>query len=300
MHYLLRIMLAILLLGLIVYQTVVLPVPEGYKAIITHLGKPETTALEAGPHIKWPWPIDDYYLFDCRKQMLSINDSNFTQVLTKDKKTIILEPYLIFRITNPLKYLQTTGSSRTKEVLIKVNSSVQSSQNNVLGEYELSNLVSTDPSNLKINEIEKKILEEVKQNTEDKYGIEIETLGIKRLAYPEQNIEAIYKQMRAERDQYASKYRAEGRMQAAIIISDTELEVAKINAEAKKKSAEIKGEADKEAAEIYANAHKKGRDFYKFKKSLEAVEEMSDKNSVFILRTDQPPFDAIYGDRNEK
>ncbi len=300
MHYLLRIMLAFLLLGLILYQTIVVPVPEGSKAIITHFGKPDVNALDSGPHLKWPWPIDDYYIFDCRKKMLSIGNEKFTQVLTKDKKTIILEPYLIFKICDPLKFLQSIGSSNVLAAEQRLQSIVYSSQNNVLGEYDLSNLVSTDPSSLKIKEIENKILEAVRQNIKNEYGIEIETLGIKRLAYPEQNIEAIYKQMRAERDQYASKYRAEGRMQAAIIISDTELEVTKINAEAKKKSAEIKGEADKEAAEIYANAHKKGKEFFKFKKSLEAIEEMSDKNSVFILRTDQSPFDAIYGNKDEK
>ena len=299
MHYLLRIMLAFLLFGLILFQTIVLPVPESYKAVITHFGKPDRIANESGPHFKWPWPIDDYYLFDCRKKMLSIDKERFTQVLTKDKKTVILEPYLIFRITDPLKFLQTIGSTDLRAAENKLVSIVSSSQNNVLGGYDLNNLVSTNPSTLKIAEIEKKIFETVKQNVIDNYGIEIETLGIKRLAYPQQNIEAIYKQMRAERDQYASKYRAEGRMEASNILSNTELEVAKINAEAVKKSAEIKGQADKEAAEIFAEAHKKGRDFYKFTKSLEAIEAMTNKNSVFILRTDQPPFDTIYGKTNE-
>ena len=88
-------------------------------------------------------------------------------------------------------------------------------------------------------------------------------------------------------------------MKAAIILSDTELEVSKINADAQEQAAKIRGEADKDAAEIYANAHKKGIEFYKFTKSLEASEKMSDKNSVFILRTDQPPFDALYGTKNE-
>lgn len=295
MHYLLRIMLAFLLFGLILFQTIVLPLPEGYKAVITHFGKPDRIATEAGPHLKWPWPIDNAYFFDCRKKLYN---TKFTQTLTKDKKSVILLSYIIWKINDPLKFLQSVGNIRNAEE--KLEGMVSSSKNNVLGEYDLNNLVSTDPSLLKINEIEDKILKAVKKNANDNFGIDIENLGIKRLAYPEQNIEAIFKQMRAERDQYASKYRAEGRMQAAIIISETDLEVSKINAEAQKKSAEIKGEADREAAEIYANAHKKGRNFYKFTKSLEAVEKMSDKNSVFILRTDQAPFDALYGTSEEQ
>ena len=294
MHYLLRILLAFLLLGLILYQTIILPVPEGYKAVITHFGNPNRIAEQAGPYLKWPWPIDNSYMFDCRKK---IYKTKLTQTLTRDKKSIILESYIIWKINDPLRFLQAVGTINNAED--KLDGMVSSSKNNVLGDYNLNNLVSTDPTSLKINEIESKILEAVKQKASDNFGIDIETLGIRRLAYPEQNIEAIFKQMRAERDQYASKYRAEGRMKAAIIISETDLEVSKINAEAKKESAKIKGEADREAAEIYANAHKKGRDFYKFTKSLEAIEKMADKNSVFILRTDQAPFDAIYGKNNE-
>jgi membrane protease subunit HflC len=94
--------------------------------------------------------------------------------------------------------------------------------------------------------------------------------------------------MRAERGQYAAKYRAEGRMQASIILSEPDLEIARINAEAVKTSAATKGKADREAAEIYAEAHKKGRDFYKFNRSLEALEKMLNQNAVFIMRNDQP------------
>ena len=63
MHYSLRIILAFLLFGLILFQTIVLPLPEGFKAVITHFGKPDRIASEAGPSIRWPWPIDDCYIF---------------------------------------------------------------------------------------------------------------------------------------------------------------------------------------------------------------------------------------------
>ena len=177
----------------------------------------------------------------------------------------------------------------------KIEGLVSSSKNNVLGNYDLANLVSTDPAQLKLAEIENKILESVREKARESFGVEIVSLGVKRLAYPENNIKAIFSQMRAERGQYAAKYRAEGRMEAAIILSETDLEIARINAEAVKTSAEIKGKADREAAEIYAEAHKKGREFYKFSRSLEALEKMVNENAVFILRSDQAPFDALNG-----
>lgn len=284
----LRLMLALLLLSLISYKAFVLPLPEGYKAVVAHFGEPTRILEESGAHLKWPWPIDSYYLFDARNR---IYNTRFTQTLTRDKKAVILLTYIVWRVSSPLTFLQSVGTVSNAEE--KVEGLVSSSKNNVMGNYDLANLVSTDPSQLKLEEIEAKILEAVAPHALKSFGIEISKLGIKRLAYPENNVKAIFNQMRAERGQYAAKYRAEGRMQASIILSETDLEIAKINAEAVKKAAAIKGQADREAAEIYAEAHKKGREFYKFNRSLEVLEKMLNQNAIFIMRNDQPPFNVL-------
>lgn len=288
MQFGLRLILAVLLLSLISYKAFVLPLPEGYSAVIAHLGKPTRIISEPGAHLKWPWPIDAFYLFDSRNR---IYDTRFTQTLTRDKKAIILLTYIVWKIDQPLTFLQSVGTIRNAEE--KIEGLVSSSKNNVLGNYDLANLVSTNPDQLKLDEIENKILEAVSQRAKESFGVEISRVGIKRLAYPENNVKAIFNQMRAERGQYAAKYRAEGRMEASIILSETDLEIAKINAEAVKNSAAIKGRADREAAEIYAEAHKKGREFYKFNRSLEVLEKMLNQNATFIIRSDQPPFDVL-------
>jgi len=291
MQFGLRLILAVLLLSLISYKAFVLPLPEGYKAVIAHLGKPTRIIEESGAHLKWPWPIDGYYIFDSRNR---IYDTRFTQTLTRDKKAIILLTYIVWKIDQPLTFLQSVGTFKNAEE--KIEGLVSSSKNNVLGNYDLANLVSTNPEQLKLDEIEKKILETVAPRAKESFGVEISRVGIKRLAYPENNVKAIFNQMRAERGQYAAKYRAEGRMEASIILSETDLEIARINAEAVKTAAAIKGRADREAAEIYAEAHKKGREFYKFNRSLEVLEKMLNQNATFIIRSDQPPFDVL----NEK
>jgi membrane protease subunit HflC len=288
MQFWLRLLLAILLLGLISYKAFVLPMPEGYKAVIAHFGNPNRIVETPGAHLKWPWPIDSFYLFDCRNR---IYNTRFTQTLTHDKKAVILLTYVVWHIRHPLTFLQAVGTVTNAEE--KIEGLVSSSKNNVMGNYDLANLVSTDPGLLKLEEIEGKILEAVAEKARESFGVEIVSLGIKRLAYPENNVKAIFSQMRAERGQYAAKYRAEGRMQASIILSETDLEIARINADAIKTAAEIKGKADREAAEIYAEAHKKGREFYKFSRSLEALEKMVNENAIFILRSDQAPFDAL-------
>ena len=288
MKFGLRLTLALLLLGLIAFKAVILPLPEGHKAVIAHFGNPDRIIETPGAHFKWPWPIDNYYLFDARSR---IYNTRFTQTLTRDKKAVILLTYIVYRIADPLTFLQAVGTVANAED--KVEGLVSSSKNNVLGNYDLANLVSTDPSQLKLEEIESRILEAVSQRARESFGVEITSLGIKRLAYPENNVKAIISQMRAERGQYAAKYRAEGRMKASIIVSEADLEIARINAEAVKKSAEITGKADRQAAEIYAETYKKGREFYKFTRSLEALEKMINQNATFIMRSDQYPFNVL-------
>ncbi len=291
MHFALRLTLAIMLLGLISYAMFSFPLSKGHKAIVAHLGKPERVLETPGLHFKWPWPIDKVYSLDCRKR---VYNTKFTQTMTKDKKSVILLTYIVWKIDNPLVFIQSVAT--IDNATEKIEGLVSSSKNNVLGNYELRNLVSTVPEQLKLQEIEAGIFDSVVEKAKSAFGIEIVSLGIKRLAYPENNVLAIFNQMHAERGQYAAKYRAEGRMEASAILSETDLEIAKLSADAVRKAAEIKGNADKIAAEIYADAHKQGREFYKFTRSLEALEKIVDNNAVFVLRSDHPPFNVLSGE----
>jgi membrane protease subunit HflC len=289
MRFVLRLVFGIFIVGFLIFGSTVVTVPQGYKAVVTHFGRPDRILNEPGAHAKWPWPIDSTYLFDTRSR---VYNTRFTQTLTQDKKSIILLTYIVWNIDRPLVFLQAVGTTENAEN--KIEGLVSSAKNNVLGNYDLNMIVSTDPEMLKISEIEHKILESVQVQAREKFGVNISQLGIKRLAFPENNVLAIFDQMKAERAQYAAKYRAEGSMDASIIRSDAKLEVSKINALAVRESAEIRGRADRKSAEIYAQAHKQGKEFYKFEKSLETLEKIVDRNAVLIVRADQPPFNLLY------
>lgn len=295
MKYLLRISFGVFILCFLFFKSSVVTLPEGARAVVTHFGKPGRTLVTPGAHLKWPWPVDATYLFDTRSR---VYNTRFTQTLTQDKKSIILLTYIIWNIDDPLTFLQAVGTSENAES--KIEGLVSSSKNNVLGNYDLNQIVSTDHDMLKINEIEKTILESIQVQAKEKFGVNVSQLGIKRIAFPENNVVAIFDQMKAERAQYAAKYRAEGSMEASIIRSDAKLEVSKINAEAVRKSAEIRGEADRKSAEIYAKAHKQGSEFYKFEKSLETLEKIVDRNAVLVVRADQPPFNLLYEIKDDK
>lgn len=290
----LRFLLGLMILSLLFFKAFILPVPEGYSAVTTKFGKPESIVKESGPRFIWPWPIGKAYLFDSRKR---VYNTKFTQTLTRDKKSIILLTYIIWQIEDPLMFMQSVGNSDNAEA--KLDSIISSSKNNVVGGYDLESLVSTNREELKLEEIEAKIKSDVAQSASQNFGIMVSELGIKRLAYPEKNVEAIFGQMRAERNKVAAKYRAEGRMKASMILSESELEISKIKAEAGKKAAEIKGQADREAAEILAKAHLESKEYFKFIKSLETAQKISGPGSTFILRSDQQPFKTLLTDDEE-
>ena len=131
----------------------------------------------------------------------------------------------------------------------------------------------------------------------EKYGVKIEEVGLERLSLPEGNTKFVFDQMRAERRQYAARYRAEGEREADLIRSKTTLEVAEIRATGEEEAARIRGQAEAEAARIYADAHSADPEFYRFTRSLEALNKMLSGKSSVVLRTDSPPFDLLEGSR---
>jgi len=214
-----------------------------------------------------------------------------TEMLTRDKKNVILLSYVVWRISDPLRFYQSVGSIEAGDS--KLDGLVTNAKISVLGGYDLSALVSTTSEDLMTEEVEAAILENVVNNASEKYGVQIEEVGFERLSLPESNTRFVFDQMRAERKQYAARYRAEGEREAQSIRSNTMLEVAKIRAEGSEQAARIRGEAEAEAARIYAEAHSVDPAFYRFTRSLDSLGKVLNKRSQIVLRTDSPPFQLL-------
>jgi membrane protease subunit HflC len=261
---------------------------EGQVAIRLRLGRAVAVIEDAGLHGKLPWPIERVVLLDGRSRVLN---TRHTEMLTRDKKNVILLSYVVWSVSDPLRFYQSLGSIEAADA--KLDGLVTNAKISVLGGYDLSALVSTVPEDLMVTEIERSILADVATKAGEKYGVAIEEVGFKRLSLPEGNTRYVFEQMRAERKQYAARFRAEGEREAAKIRADTDLEVAQIRAEANEEAARIRGEAEAEAAGIYADAHSLDPEFYRFMRSLESMEKVLGKKSTVVLRTDSPPFQLL-------
>ena len=196
-------------------------------------------------------------------------------------ENIIVQCFVCWRIDDPLEFFQAVGNNTSAAT--NINDIVCAQLGSILGNYEMSSIISTEKDAVKIKEIEKIITENSNKKTMDSYGIEIKEIGICRLALPQDNVESVYKRMKSERESIANKYRAEGREKADIIRSEANKIQSNILSEAYKDAEIIKGEGDAAATKIYAEAFEKDSAFYRFIRTLESYKKIIDDKTTVVL-----------------
>lgn len=249
-----------------VYQT--------QKAIILQLGKPVGEPKGPGLHFKIPF-VQNVIYFDAR---LLEYDAEPAEILTSDKKNLVIDNYSKWRIVNPLRFYRTVQTIPRAQA--RLDDIIYSQLRVALGRYTLTEIVSTKRAEI-MSRVTAKSSEVIKE-----FGIQVVDVRIKRTDLPPENEKAIFNRMRAERERQAMKYRSEGQESAAVIKSGADRERVVTLAEAKKKSDEIRGEGDAEAAKIYAQAVGQSPEFFSFKRSLDAYELSFKDNTRIILTPD--------------
>jgi membrane protease subunit HflC len=263
-------------------------VREGQALLVTRFGHPVRASTGAGLRWKLPWPIDQATVVDMRRR---VYETGQTEMLTRDKKNVIARTFVVWRIGDPLAFIQSIGQEGAAEG--KLDGLLTNAAIGTLGGHDLSALVSTTPSDLKVDQIESELLASTAPMALKSYGVTIEQVRLERIALPSENVTAVFDQMRAERRQFAAKFEAEGQLEASRIRTEAELAAARIRAKSAEEQARIKGEAAAQVAKIYGDAHKIDPDLYRFTRSLESLGKMVNANTSLILRTDSDPFSLL-------
>ena len=279
-----------LALAAIVFYATAVVVREGEAVLVTRFGRPLRVATEPGLHWKLPWPIDQGSLLDMRRR---VYETGHTEMLTRDKKNIIARTFVVWQIGDPLAYVQAMGVGGGAEG--KLDGLLTNAAIGTLGGHDLSALVSTNANDLQVDRIESELLASAAPLALHNYGVRIEQIRLERIALPEENVRAVFDQMRAERRQFAAKFEAEGEKEASAIRSEAELEAARIRAKGAEEQARIRGKSAAEVAKTYADAHRVNPELYRFTRSLEALDKLVTGNTSLILRTDSEPFSLLQG-----
>jgi len=249
-------------------------VDETKQAIVLQFGKPIRVISEPGLNLKLPF-IQNVVFFEDR---LLVYDAAPTEIITKDKKTLIVDNYARWRIIDPLKFLQTVRDLNGAQA--RLDDIVYSELRVDLGLFNMSEIVSERREGIM------KRVTEISNEKANTYGIEIVDVRIKRIDLPPENEKYIFDRMRAERERIAKQYRAEGQEESAKIIAETEREKTVILAEAYKTAQTLKGEGEAKSIKIYAESFNQDPEFYKFYRTLEAYRNTFKDKTTVLLSTD--------------
>ncbi|PMH42369.1 HflC protein [Vibrio sp. 10N.286.49.B3] len=300
---LLVVTLAIMLMSVFV-------IPEGERGIVIRFGRvlkdnnDMSRIYEPGLHFKMPL-FDGVKTLDARIQTM---DGTSDRFVTSEKKDVIIDSYVKWRIEDFGQYYLATGGGNALTAQALLERKVTDVLRSEIGSREIKQIVS-GPRNKDIlpddiadvdlvSEVTKEaleidgerdkimdnVLEDTRKSAMNDLGVHVVDFRMKKINLPDEISESIYRRMRAERESVARKHRSQGREKAEVIRAQAELEVATVLAEADKTARVTRGDADAKAAAIYSEAYSKDPEFYGFLRSLTAYESsFSSKSDMLVL-----------------
>ena len=250
-----------------------------YK-LIRQFGKVDRVISSSGISFKIPFIESTQSL---PKETL-LYDLAASDVITKDKKTMISDSYVLWKISDPLKFAQTLNSS-VESGESRINTAVYNATKNAISSMSQDQVITS-----RDGELSDMVMEAIGTNM-DQYGIELLKFETKQLDLPDDNKEAVYERMISERDNIAATYKAEGNSEAKVIRNKTDKEVAIQISDAQKQAELLEAEGEQEYMKILAQAYgeEDRSEFYSFVRSLDALKtSMKGEDKTVILSADSP------------
>ncbi len=268
------------LVALIILLGCLFTITQGQQGILLRLGKlvqdpvtHEVKVLYPGLHAKLPF-VETARIFDTRIQTLDIKSS---RIVTKEKKDVLVDYYVKWRIVDLSRYFKTTSGNQFKaETLLEqqLNTSLRAQ----FGKRTISDVVSGGRDDVM------EVLRDGAEKGASKLGIHVVDVRIKGIELPANTSNAIYQRMRADMQKIANRHRADGQAEAEAIRALADAKVTVTLATARSEGDKIKAQGQAEAAKIYADAFGKNKDFFALYRSLSAYEEsFNTKNSMLVL-----------------
>ncbi|MBN2232078.1 MAG: protease modulator HflC [Deltaproteobacteria bacterium] len=248
-------------------------VDQAEQALVLQLGKPVRVITDPGLKVKLPL-LQQVIVFDRR---LLVYDAAPAEIITSDKKNLVVDNYSKWRIVDPLRFYQTVKNERGGQA--RLDDIIYSELRVALGKESLNDIVA---------KVRTEIMATVTRNgnrAAAEYGIEVVDVRIKRADLPTENEQHVFSRMQAERQRQAKKYRSEGDEEALKITSLADRDRTIILAEAYRQAQEIRGQGELEAIGIYAAAFEQDEEFYDFYRSLRAYRKaFADRGTVVLDR----------------
>jgi len=288
-------LLAVLGLGAVLVglaSLCVFTVGEGEFAVVTQFGRPVRVESTPGLKVKRPAPFQTVARFDRRLFALVPTPREF---LTLGKKNVIASGFILWRVHDPKKFMQTVfdrvgAESRLGDILFAELGAA-------LGGAPFPAFVSTAPGEYRAEAILAGVTRQYREIAWRDYGIDVVDVRLRRLDFPEQNRASVFARMKSERIRISMQYRSEGEEEGLKIRAAGERAKSGILGEAYKLSQQIRGEGEARAAKIYAESLTQAPNFYRFVRSIDAMKKTVDKETTMVLPVDSELFQLLRDSR---
>jgi membrane protease subunit HflC len=283
-------LLLLIIVGLLLFT---FQVRKSEVVVVTTFGKPTGTKTEAGAYPRLPYPIQIVHRFDQRVQNF---EDKFTEGSTADKFTLLAAVYVGWKITDPQSFLLKFGGGADPIAAAELvmDRMLSGAKSGVIGKHPLADFLAPENQGNKFSAIEQEILNVVQSEVRgNKYGLEIQFLGIKKLGLPESVTTSVFERMKSERKVLADSSQYAGESQAAKIRSGADRKAAEMLANADATATEIRGEGEAKAIESL-KVFQQNPELASFIFRLGALEG-SLKGATLILDQHTPPFVLLSG-----
>ena len=264
---------ALLLVIVVVANATVYTVDEREKAVVVRFGEVVRVDAKPGLHIKTPF-LEDARFYDSRILTLDAEPQPF---LTKEKKSVLVDSYVKWRIIDVLKFYVAVGGDEMK-ARERLGQVINSGLRDEFGKRTVHDVISGD---------RRKIMELLSVNADkeaSEYGIEVVDVRIQRVDLPNEVSQSVYRRMEAERARTAKELRAQGAETAEKIRANADRKREILLAEAYRDAERLRGEGDARATAIYAGAYNVNPEFYSLYRSLSAYKEsFNNKEDILVV-----------------
>lgn len=274
------------LLVIVGLNSIVITYENEYK-LVKVFGKVDRVITEEGISFKIPFVEN----VDTIPKQILLYDLAQSEVITMDKKTMVTDTYVLWKIEDPYVFAKTLKGS-VEGAELPINAAVYNSLKGVIGGMTQAEVISARDGELSVT-----VMERI-GNDMDEYGIKLVSVETKHLDLPDDNKAAVYDRMISEREQMAAQYTAEGNAESQIIKNTTDKDVSIMLAEASAKAEQIVAEGEAQYMQILSAAYNDAArsDFYAFVRALDAAKaSLSGNNKTLILSPDSPLVQIFYG-----
>lgn len=289
-----RILVPIVVIGailLLILSSMLFIVRERDYAMLFALGEVKEVISEPGLYFKLPPPFQNVVYLD--KRLLTIDTSDAERIQTSEKKNLLIDSYVKWRIADPRLYYVTFGGDE-RGAQARLSAVIRDALNAAVNRRTVNDVTSRERD---------VIMTEIRDNVArlaSSVGVEVVDVRLKRIDFVPEISESVYRRMEAERTRVANEQRSIGAAEGERIRANAERQREELVAEAYAKAQQLRGEGDAEATSIYADAYGKDPEFFSFYKSMEAYRNSFKDRSDMLLISPDSEFFRYFGNADGK